>query len=156
MKQWIENRAEIEDILKEAAVGRLGIVADGEPYIVPLNFAYSDGRIFFHTGVEGRKIDAIRSNPRVCFEVDEVHEVVFNREQTCFSTAYYHSVIAWGTARFVESDAEKMKCLEIIIKKYADDKAFEIPPEHALAIVSVCEIQIDKMTAKANLPDAQE
>ncbi|MBI5117547.1 pyridoxamine 5'-phosphate oxidase family protein [Candidatus Poribacteria bacterium] len=153
MKLWIENRAEMEDILNKAAVGRLGLIADGEPYVVPLNFAYSDGRIYFHTGVEGRKIEAIQKNPRVCFEVDEMREVVFNREQTCFSTAYYHSVMAWGTARFLESDAEKMKALEIIVKKYATEKSYELPPEHALAIVSVCEIHIDKMTGKANVPD---
>jgi hypothetical protein len=153
MKQWIENRAEMENILNKAAVGRLGLIADGEPYVVPLNFACSDGRIYFHTGVEGRKIEAIQKNPRVCFEVDEMSEVVFNREQTCFSTAYYHSVIAWGTARFLESDAEKMKALEIIVMKYAPEKSYEPPPEHALAIVSVCEIQIDKMTGKANLPE---
>jgi nitroimidazol reductase NimA-like FMN-containing flavoprotein (pyridoxamine 5'-phosphate oxidase superfamily) len=155
MKTWIEDRGEIEKILARADVGRLGLMADDEPYVVPLNFAYSSGCIYFHTGLEGRKMEIIQKNPRVCFEVDEQVEIVIN-EQACLSTAYYYSVIAWGTARLLEETDEKMKALELLVKKYASDKKCEPVPEHALAIVNVCEIKIDRMTAKANLPDEAE
>ena len=46
-----------------------------------------------------------------------------------------------------------MKALELLVKKYAADKGCEAVPENALAIVNVCAIEVDKMTAKANLPD---
>ena len=111
MKAWIESRDEMEKILERALVGRLWLADDGEPYVVPLNFVYADGRIFFHTGLEGRKLEIIKKNPRVCFEVDEQLEVVIN-EQACLSTAYYRSVIAWGAARLLEETDEKMKALE--------------------------------------------
>ncbi len=152
MKKWIEDRDEIEEIIRRAAVGRLGLAADGEPYVVPLNFAYEDGRIFFHTGLEGRKLEMIKKNPRVCFEVDEQAEVVVN-EQACLSTAYYYSVIAWGTARLVDGAEDKMRALDLLVTKYAGPTRCEPIPEHALSIVNVCEIEIDTMTAKANLPD---
>ena len=152
MKQWIENREEIEQILDRASVGRLGVIADGEPYVVPVNFVYHDGCIYFHTGLEGRKLEGIAKDPHVCFEVDEEGEVVIN-EQACLSTAYYSRVIAWGTARILEQTEEKMKALELLIAKYAAGKTCEPVPEHALSIVNVCEIRIDKMTAKANLPE---
>ena len=155
MKTQIENREEMEEILERALVGRLGLALDDGPYIVPLNFAYGDGRIYFHTGLEGRKLEGIRQNPRVCFEADEMLEVVLNEEQSCLSTTYYRSVIAWGKARLLESDEEKMRALELLLKKHAGKRKFELPPEHALAIVNVCEIEIDKMTGKANLPDSE-
>jgi len=153
MKTWIENREEMEQILKRAEVGRLGLITDEGPYVVPLNFVYDDGCIYFHTGLEGRKLEAIEKNPGVCFEVDEQLEIVIN-EAGCLSTAYYRSVIAWGTARLLDDTDEKMKALELLIAKHAGDKPCEAPPEHALAIVSVCAIPIEKMTGKANLPDA--
>lgn len=153
MKTWIEDRGEMEGILGRAAVGRLGVVADKEPYVVPLNFAYADGRIYFHTGLEGRKLEAIQNSPRVCFEVDEPLEVAPN-EMACLFTMYYRSVIAWGKARLLDDDSEKMKALELLLAKYAGGNKYEPPPEHALVIVNVCEIEIEKMTAKANLPDA--
>ena len=152
MKQWIEDRREMEDILERASVGRLGLISDEEPYVVPVNFVYHDGCIYFHTGLEGRKIESIERNPHVCFEVDEQVEIIVN-EQACLSTVYYYSVIAWGKARLLEETGDKMRALELLVAKYAAGKKCEPVPEHALPIVNVCEIRAEKMTAKANLPD---
>ncbi len=152
MKVWLESREQMEDILSRVSVGRLGLAAKDGPYVVPLNFAYNDGHIYFHTGLEGKKLDIIRENPRVCFEVDEMLELVPN-EQPCLFTAYYRSVVAMGTARLVESDEQKLKALELLLEKYAGGKDYEPPPEHALAIVTVCDIEVDTMTGKANLPE---
>ena len=70
-KQEIKERAEVEEVLRAAHVGRLGTCVEGEPYIVPLSFVYDDGRILFHGALEGKKMEQIAENPRVCFEVDE-------------------------------------------------------------------------------------
>ncbi len=66
---------------------------------------------------------------------------------------YYRSVILWGTVRILEDEAEKMKAIKLLLAKYAAGKEYEPPPEHALAIVNVCEIAVEEMTGKANLPD---
>ena len=153
MKKWIEDEKEIEEILARATVGRLGLADGGEPYVVPLNFVYGNGCIYFHAGLEGRKIEMLNKNPRVCFEVDELTEIVVNREASCFSTAHYRSVIALGTARFLESAEEKMDALDLLMEKYANGEKYEPIAEHTLAIVNVCEIKIEKMTCKASVPD---
>lgn len=152
MKVWIENQKEIQEILDKAAVGRLGVIVDGEPYIVPLNYVYAGGRIYFHTGLEGRKLAALGGQAPVCFEVDELLEIVPN-EQVCLFTAYYRSVIITGKSRLLESDEDKMRALEHMLKKYGAGASFEPPPVHALAIVNVCEITPERITAKANLPE---
>ena len=66
----ITERAVIEEILRENQVGRLGTAVGGEPYIVPMNYAYVQGRILMHTHRDGKKVRDINANPRVCFEVD--------------------------------------------------------------------------------------
>jgi nitroimidazol reductase NimA-like FMN-containing flavoprotein (pyridoxamine 5'-phosphate oxidase superfamily) len=152
MKTWIEDKDEIEKILKRAPVGRLGLTAEGEPYVVPLNFVYHDGCVYFHTGLEGRKLDCMAKNPRVCFEVDEQVEVVIN-EQACLSTAHYYSVIAWGEAQILDAEEDKVRALGLLMAKYAEGKECEPLPEHVLSIVNVCKIAITEMTAKANLPE---
>lgn len=79
------SRDEIDDVLASQPVGRLGLT-DGEvPYVVPIAYAYRDGDIYAHSA-QGRKLDALRSHPEVCFEVDDV-----------VSLDEWRSVIAWGT-----------------------------------------------------------
>jgi len=155
MKTWIEDKQEIEELLERASVGRLGLADDGEPYVVPLNFAHADGGIYFHAGIEGRKIDILRRNSRACFEVDEVGEILVNTSAPCFSTTHYTSVIAFGSVRFLESDEEKLKALDILTKKYARGRKYEPIAEHALAIVNVCELKIEHLTCKVNVADEE-
>ena len=66
----MKDRAEVEKALREAEVGRLGTSVDGQPYVVPLSFAYHDGKIVFHGAKIGKKMENIARNPEVCFEVD--------------------------------------------------------------------------------------
>ncbi|HUV33477.1 MAG TPA: pyridoxamine 5'-phosphate oxidase family protein, partial [Candidatus Desulfaltia sp.] len=66
----ITERVVIEEILRENQVGRLGTAVGGEPYIVPMNYAYVQGRILMHTHRDGKKVRDIKANPRVCFQVD--------------------------------------------------------------------------------------
>jgi len=79
------TRAEIDDILLTQTIGRLGLIDDGVPYVVPVSYAYYDGAIYGHSA-PGRKARALRSHPEVCFEVEDVE-----------SLTEWRSVIAWGT-----------------------------------------------------------
>lgn len=63
-------RAEIDRLLHEQVVGRIGCHADGLTYVVPVIYAY-DGSAFYVASVAGQKIEMMRRNPAVCFEVDE-------------------------------------------------------------------------------------
>lgn len=62
--------AEVDALLRESVVGRIGCHVDGLTYVVPVIYAY-DGEAIWVVTVEGQKTRMMRSNPRVCFEVDE-------------------------------------------------------------------------------------
>ena len=149
----IRDRGEIESILEEAEIGRLGTCSGGEPYIVPLSFAYRDGRIVFHCARRGKKLDNIAKNPRVCFEVDEGEAIP--AEKPCNFSYRYRSVIAYGEAR-VSTDPKKMvEALMLLVDKYASRvMSNQITEETVLKYenLAVVEITIDEMTGKKSPP----
>lgn len=86
------SAAAIERVLTDTVVGRIGCSAGGEVYVVPVAYAYHDGAIYGCTG-PGRKLQMMRENPNVCFEVDRLADLT-----------EWQSVIAWG--RFEELGGE--------------------------------------------------
>ncbi|WP_158867387.1 pyridoxamine 5'-phosphate oxidase family protein [Leifsonia sp. AG29] len=99
------TRDEIDELLASQAVGRLGLVEGDVPYVVPISYAYRDGCIYGHSA-QGRKLRALRSQPEVCFEVDEVETV-----------DRWRSAIAWG--RFEQLVGEEAKRgLDILIERF--------------------------------------
>lgn len=141
----IVDEAGIRAILEQATVCRLGLVDGDRPYVVPLCFGYRDDVLYFHGASEGRKIDVLRRNPRVCFEFDLIGEPV-ESESACNWSMRYQSVIGFGEAVFVEGLEEKREALNVIMAHYSKG-AFEFP-EKALSATSVFRVEIERMTAK--------
>ncbi len=104
----ITNREEIETILRQSKVCRLAMVDGDKPYMVPMNFGYSDGCLFFHCANQGRKIDVIKKNPNICFEVDELNRLKKAR-LACDWGIDFKSVIGSGKAQFLEASKEKIQ-----------------------------------------------
>jgi nitroimidazol reductase NimA-like FMN-containing flavoprotein (pyridoxamine 5'-phosphate oxidase superfamily) len=109
---------EIDAMLRTAQVGRLGLCHDNQPYLVPLNFVYENGCIYAHCAETGMKLDYLRDNPRVCFEVDE-HIRTATAPVPCDHETVYRSVIAFGRARILTTIEEKTAALKLIVSKYA-------------------------------------
>jgi uncharacterized protein len=82
-------------ILREGTLGRLGCIASGWPYVVPVNYFFDGKDIYIHT-LPGKKLDALRANPRVCLQVDEIKD-----------SYNWRSVIAYG--RFEEVSDEETR-----------------------------------------------
>lgn len=141
----ITDPAAIDDILRRARVGRLGLISKGEPYVVPLNYGYRDRRVYFHSSPRGRKLDAIRANDRVCFEVDLDHRLVTGPTACDWGFAY-RSVIGFGRARILDDDAEKLAGMEAIMAHLGEDD----PDFKKLRIdrVAVVEIEFGRITGK--------
>jgi nitroimidazol reductase NimA-like FMN-containing flavoprotein (pyridoxamine 5'-phosphate oxidase superfamily) len=78
------TRAQIEKVLRDGTIGRIGACADGKTYVVPITYVYDGTSVYGHTTV-GQKVLMMRKNPSVCFEVDEIRDL-----------ANWRSVIAWG------------------------------------------------------------
>jgi nitroimidazol reductase NimA-like FMN-containing flavoprotein (pyridoxamine 5'-phosphate oxidase superfamily) len=78
----IKDRALIDAIIRQCQVCRLGLSDGEEPYIVPLCFGYDGETLYFHSAPEGKKLDILRNNSRVCFEFD-IPEGMREAEQGC-------------------------------------------------------------------------
>ena len=151
VKYEITDRARIEALLASCPVGRLGTLrADGYPTVKPLNFAYDDGKIFFHGAREGEKIEDIGREPRVCFEIDVALGYVPARQQGCQATYRYESVIVRGTARILENQKERLAALDALMRKYQPEGGYSPYADDRLALTCVVCIDIKEMTGKSN------
>jgi cytidylate kinase len=109
------SRADALDLLHRAAYGVLAM-DDGSswPYALPLSFVLLDEALYFHCAAEGRKLDILRLNNRVCFSAVDDVEPVFNNG---FST-YYTSALVFGRVFPVEDKEEKNRALLALAQKY--------------------------------------
>lgn len=142
----ITDIKEIEDIINRAQICRLGLCKDQQPYIVPMNYGYEDKCFYFHCAKEGKKLDIIKNNPNVCFELeaDTVHSY---DEEACKCTMHYKSVIGWGKAEPIEDEKEVLHALNLIMKHYVDKESFTYT-EKALKAVAVFKVEVLEMTGK--------
>jgi len=141
----ITDIGEIENIIKKAQVCRLGLVDGDEPYVVPVFFGYEKNALYFHCALEGRKVELIKRNNKVCFEIDTDVEIL-GKEQACGFTAKYRSVIGVGRAYILDNDNEKIHGLNVLMKQYAEgDFSF---PKEKLDRALVVRIDIESITGK--------
>ena len=143
----ISDSDEIEEILSSAKIGRLGTSCNDKPYITPLNFVYTKGKILLHSANSGHKLDNIRANANVCFEVEDVGSPVI-KEPICASTVLYRSVIIFGTIHILPDKSEKIKALKQLVEKYTGKPFLGSFTDSILGRVVVLEITIEEMTAK--------
>ncbi len=119
--------------------------ADGRPYGVPISPVLADNAVYFHCAPEGKKLDCIAHQPKVCLVCAD--GVVPIPEQ--YSTAF-HSAIAFGTASLVEDEAEKIEALRLICEKYAASnmEGFEKAISQSLHRTWIVKIDLLQITGK--------
>lgn len=144
----IRDEAETQEILEKGLVCRLGLYDGKYPYVVPLNYGYRNGCMYFHCAREGRKIDILKKNGRVCIEVDIDFRVV-RGETPCRWTAKYRSVIGFGRARIIDDEREKKAGLDVIMAHYGGQGGEY--DEKSLQRTCVIEVVIESMTGKKSL-----
>ncbi|MBM4056132.1 MAG: pyridoxamine 5'-phosphate oxidase family protein [Planctomycetes bacterium] len=145
----ITDRKEIDELLTKVKTGRLGTCSREIPYITPMNFAYDKEtmKIFLHCANEGKKLENIRINQNVCFEVDDVADVIV-KQPTCASSVAYRSVIMFGTIKEIHDPGEKTESLQKLAEKYAPQNPKAPFTDAMLNKTNVLEIQIMEITAK--------
>ena len=148
-ERQVTDEQQILAILDAGKVLHLGLAVDNEPYVVPMNYGYThrDGKLvmYLHSAVRGRKLDMIRANPRVFFEIDTDLKP-FEGVLPCQYGLAYSSVMGRGTARIVEDAEEKMEAMSILMKTQTDkDFTFN---EKLVSIVAVIRIDVEEYTAK--------
>jgi nitroimidazol reductase NimA-like FMN-containing flavoprotein (pyridoxamine 5'-phosphate oxidase superfamily) len=142
----ITDRESIDSIIRRCRVCRLGMCDNGQPYIVPLNFGYDGESLYFHAAREGRKVDILARNKRVCFEFDIPGEVV-PADQACGWGMRYESVIGSGEAEIVAGADAKTVGLDCIMRQYSgSDWTY---PGQALEDTLVIRVRIREISGKA-------
>ena len=140
---------EIKEILDKSMIVHIGMVDDGEPYVVPMNYGYTleDGElcIYLHGATVGRKIDIINKNPKVFFEM-ECDVTPFEGKVACQYGTTYASVMGKGTAVVLDDVNEKIDGLSKFMKtQTGKDFTFD---EKMVSIVNVIKITATSFTAK--------
>ena len=145
----ITDENQIRAILDTAKVLHLGLCVDNEPYVVPMNYGYAmengELKLYLHCATRGKKLDMIRVNPKVFFELD-CDWVPFEGEKPCQYGLAYSSVMGRGTAVIVEDVEEKIRAMKFLMKTQTS-KDFEFN-EKLVSIVTVIRIDVAEYTAK--------
>ena len=97
---------EARDVIKNGKVGRLGCIDNQEPYVVPINYLADDDTIYSHS-LPGRKIDAMRSHPRACLQVDQIDD-----------DFHWRSAIAFGNFEEITLPADRREILGKLLLRF--------------------------------------
>jgi len=141
----IKDFAAIEEILRRATVCRLGLCEGNQPYVVPVCYGYEENALYIHCGPEGQKLEMLRKNNNVCFEVD-IDNKLIKTERPCRWGFNYKSVIGFGKAVLIEDSESKRKALDIILRQFLAD-SFDYP-EETIHKTTIIKIEIESMTGK--------
>src|SRR6266540_3507466 len=124
-------------ILREGTLGRLGRIASGWPYVVPVNYFFDGKDIYIHT-LPGKKLDALRANPRVCLQVDEIKD-----------SYNWRSVIAYGTFEEVSSEETRENILTKLYRRFPHMTPVESRMVEGTKGTIVFRIEVEEVTGVA-------
>jgi nitroimidazol reductase NimA-like FMN-containing flavoprotein (pyridoxamine 5'-phosphate oxidase superfamily) len=145
----ISEISDLELIISESDVCRVAFADNNIPYIVTMNFGYSGGAkpcFYFHCANEGRKLEMIKKNNFVCFELDTDHEL-YKGEQGCDWGMKYSSVVGYGRISILRVREERIAGLNCIMSHYSDRNDFSYD-ERILGNTTLLKLDIDEMTGK--------
>jgi uncharacterized protein len=121
-------------LLREGTLGRLGCIAAGWPYVVPVNYFF-DGRDVYIHSLPGKKIDALRANPRACLQVDEIKD-----------SYNWRSVIAYGTFEEVSGEETRENVLTRLYSRLPHMTPVESKLVEGLKETIVFRVKVDEIT----------
>ncbi len=144
-RQQLSDEETIQ-LLRQATSGVLSVLdEDGYPYGVPLSYVYHDNKLYFHSALNGHKIDAVRHCDKASFTVisqDEVHPETF--------TTHFRSVICFGRVRIIEDETEKLTTLRLLGERYCpnDEKGLTAEIEKSFNHLEMIAFDIEHITGK--------
>ncbi len=154
-KEWKMRRkdrqtteAEARKIAQNGSVGVLATTgAEGEPYAVPLSYVLQENRLYFHCAKQGRKLENIFGENRVCFVVVGENHPVYQKD----FTTLYESVVIEGKASMVEEKEEKTNALLALCEKYLPGDRDKAPGDiqKSFSVTQVVRVDIETISGKA-------
>ncbi|NVM04174.1 MAG: pyridoxamine 5'-phosphate oxidase family protein [Candidatus Helarchaeota archaeon] len=142
----IKDKELIKNIIEKSTVCRIAMALNNSPYIVPVIFGYEDNFLYIHSAPEGKKIEILKQNNNVCFEMDINHEIV-KSDTPCKWSMNYYSIIGYGKASFINDFQEKINAMNIIMKHYSSSNSHKYY-EKIVNNLAIIKIEIEKITGK--------
>jgi nitroimidazol reductase NimA-like FMN-containing flavoprotein (pyridoxamine 5'-phosphate oxidase superfamily) len=126
----VTSKPELLDIIRRSQWCHVAMVdQDNKPYVIPMNFGFSDDTIYIHGAGEGKKIEILKNNPEVCINFSIDHELRYQSEQVaCSWSMKYRSVLCYGKVEFIEDPAEKVAAMNLVMAHYTDREFKFNPP----------------------------
>jgi len=148
-KRGSYDRETVYRILDEALICHVGFVDNGQPFVIPLNFARVDDMIVLHGAKASRLLKHIAAGNPVCVEATIVDGLVLARS-VFHHSVNYRSVVLFGTGRLVEDEGEKLAALEAVTEHLVPGRWQEarLPNRKELNATRVVSIRIDEASAK--------
>lgn len=143
----IEDRTEIEQIIKSCKTCYVAMSESDEPYVLPMNFALDGEAVILHSDQSGRLWETMHKNPKVCINWTFGEELAWQDERVgCSYRVKSKSALVEGTVEFVDDYDEKERCLHLLMAQYSDRKfKFNAP---AVKNVGIIKVHIEKISAK--------
>ena len=143
----ITDSSEIEQVLKDGEIISVAMCHEDQPYVLPFNYGYLNGKVYIHSALKGFKLDVLEKNPKVSFNV--VTDIqLLPSEKTSDCSVAYSSVVGFGRVRIVEDPDEKMAALEaVMLQYYPKNDAWEYPDKVVAACMVWC-IEVEHLTGK--------
>lgn len=153
----------IKAMLQRAPYGMLATALEGQPFVKPSTFVYDEATrsIYLHGAQEGRTVNTLKANPRVCFSVAEMGRLLPGKRAKGFALEYA-GVVVFGKAIILGKE-EARRGLQLLLDKYAPHlkpgRDYETMSEEELSVTNVYRIEIEqwsgkKREASANVPGA--
>jgi len=146
------DRQTIYQILDEALICHVGFMVDGQPYVIPTNFARIDDTIVLHGAKASRLLKHVEAGHPICVEATIVDGLVLARS-VFHHSVNYRSVVVFGAGRLVTDAQEKLGALEAVTEHLIPGrwKEARLPNQKELNATSVVAIQIDEASAKVRV-----
>ena len=144
---FIENREEINSIIRACKTCFFAMSENGKPYVIPMNFALEDDCVILHSAPSGRMWETIKANPKVCINWTLGEDLAWQDVKVgCSYRVKSKSVLVEGEVEFIDDFDEKYRCMKLMMAQYSD-REFEFGAP-AVKNVGVFKVRIDKITAK--------
>jgi nitroimidazol reductase NimA-like FMN-containing flavoprotein (pyridoxamine 5'-phosphate oxidase superfamily) len=141
----LHDEQRIQQVLISANILRIAYLDAGKPALVPVNFGYQNGRLYFHSSKTSSKLRYFRENPQVSFQTDCGVQLI-NESLPCKATVHYQSVMGSGLVSFIEDEEQKHQALLIILRQHGIQSE-EIPAASIRNTEVLC-IEISECTYK--------
>jgi len=139
------------NIIKKCKVCRIGLSENNIPYVIPLNYGYEYKNnlltLYFHSALEGKKLDIIKNNNNACFEIDCDNKLIEN-ENACNYGYAFKSIIGFGKITILENTEEKIFGLNMIMKHQTEKDITYNFNEEQINKVCVFKLVLDEFSGK--------